>query len=124
MKKLIAVWIFQIVFCGAIFMYVLEQDHFKDVPTVTMTICRLIAGLLLQMIINSEVQNGLSIMKYSVNHYWKFRYNGLAYTAGLLQVLASVLIAIINYSVITVSESVLDLAKDFTALVIIAEIDN
>ena len=89
-----------------------------------MTICRLIAGILLQMIINSEVQNGLSIMKYSVNHYWKFRYGGLAYTAGLLQVLASVLIAIINYSVITVSETVLDLAKDFTALVIIAEIDN
>ena len=64
------------------------------------------------------------MMKYTTNHYWKFKYGGLAFTAGLLQVLSTVLIAIINYAVITVSKTVLELAKDFTALVIIAEIDN
>ena len=37
---------------------------------------------------------------------------------------STVLIAIINYAVISVSGTVLELAKDFTALVIIAEIDN
>ena len=76
------------------------------------------------MIINSEVENGLKIMKYQVNHYWKFKNGGLAYWAGILQVLSAVLIALINYAVITVSGNVLDLAKDFTALIIIAEIDN
>ena len=63
-------------------------------------------------------------MKYSVNHFWKFKYGGLAYTSGVLQVLSAVLIAVINYAVITASENVLDLAKDFTALIIIAEIDD
>ena len=63
-------------------------------------------------------------MKYSVNHYWKFKYAGLAYLSGLLQVLSAILIALINYAVITASEDVLELAKDFTALIIIAEIDN
>ena len=34
------------------------------------------------------------------------------------------LITVINYMVITISESVIDVAKDFTALMIIAEFDN
>ena len=38
--------------------------------------------------------------------------------------LSAILIALINYAVITASEDVLELAKDFTALIIIAEIDN
>ena len=38
--------------------------------------------------------------------------------------LSAVLCALINYAVITASETVLDLAKDFTALIIISEIDN
>ena len=42
----------------------------------------------------------------------------------MLQVLSAILIAIVNYYVITSSEDVLELAKDFTALIIIAEIDN
>ena len=72
------------VFCGAIFKYVMTQSQFVGVPTPTMTLCRLIAGILMQMIINQEVKNGLQKMKYSVNHYWKFKYEGLAYTSGLL----------------------------------------
>ena len=35
-----------------------------------------------------------------------------------------ILITVINYMVITISESVIDVAKDFTALMIIAEFDN
>ena len=38
--------------------------------------------------------------------------------------LSAIFIALINYAVITSSEDVLELAKDFTALIIIAEIDN
>ena len=34
------------------------------------------------------------------------------------------LITVINYMVITISESVIDIAKDFTALMIIADFDN
>lgn len=35
-----------------------------------------------------------------------------------------VLIALINYAVITIENTVIDVAKDFTALYIIAEFDN
>ena len=78
----------------------------------------------MQMIINNEVQNGLIKMKYCVNHPWKFRFGSLAYMSGILQVISGVFIAVVNYNVIFASLDVLDLAKDFTALIIIADIDN
>ena len=43
---------------------------------------------------------------------------------GLGQVVSGVLTAAISYVVISNSDTILDLAKDFTALMIISEIDN
>ena len=73
---------------------------------------------------NDEIFNGMKMMKYSVNHSWKLRSPKLAFTAGLLQVLSMIVITVVNYLVIAVSESVIDVAKDFTALVIIGTFDD
>lgn len=64
------------------------------------------------------------MMKYAVNHYWKFSNFNTAFLAGFLQVIAMVLITDINYAVITIESSVIDVAKDFTALYVVAEFDN
>ena len=64
------------------------------------------------------------MIKYSVNHPWKFSNPKLAFTSGFLQVVAMVLISLINYAVIATSETVIDVAKDFTALMIIADFDD
>jgi hypothetical protein len=66
----------------------------------------------------------MNMMKYANNHPWKFRKPRFAFVIGFLQVVSTALTAIVCYYVIIVSESVLDLAKDFTALMIISEIDN
>ena len=68
--------------------------------------------------------NGVNMMKYSLNHFWKFKSPMEAYMSGLLQVSVAALITLINYFVILQSEHVLDLAKDFIALMIIADFDN
>ena len=73
---------------------------------------------------DKELRNGLNIMKYSVNHYWKFDNYKLAFLPGLLQTLAMFIIITINFLVIMISGEILDIAKDFTALMIIAEFDN
>ena len=85
-----------------------------------MSFLSFVAGMLMQMQINSEIYNGMEMMKYSLNHFWKFRRPKTAFMAGLLQVTVSIFITLINYFVILQSENVLDLAKDFTALMIIA----
>jgi len=41
-----------------------------------------------------------------------------------MQFSAMFLIALANYLVITISDTVIDVAKDFTALIIIADFDN
>ena len=63
-------------------------------------------------------------MKYSVNHSWKFDNYKLAFLPGFLQIIAMITITLINFLVIMISGEILDIAKDFTALMIIADFDN
>jgi hypothetical protein len=64
------------------------------------------------------------MMKYAINHWWKFKFYRCAVFAGFLQFIAMFGIALANYLVITISDNVLDVAKDFTALLIIADFDD
>merc|ERR1712151_50563 len=86
--------------------------------------CQFIAGMLMQMYLNHEVSGALSMMKFANNHPWKFKYPNLAYLTGLFQVISTVATIGICYFVIIVSKDELELAKDFTALMIISEFDN
>ena len=63
-------------------------------------------------------------MKYSLNHHWKFKSPISAVIVGLMQVSSSLLTALVNYAIIVQAPNVLDLAKDFTALLVIASFDD
>jgi hypothetical protein len=43
-----------------------------------------VAGILMQMNLNASIESGMKMMKYSLNHYWKFKYPELAWLAGFL----------------------------------------
>ena len=66
----------------------------------------------------------MKIVKYALNHDWKFKNPKSAITAGLMQFLASLFTSGVNYFVIVQSDTVMDLAKDFTALLVISQFDN
>ena len=76
------------------------------------------------MKLNFEIYNGMKMMKYATNHSWKFRKYKSAFTAGLLQAVAGFVITIVNYLVILQADNALELAKDYAALMIIADFDN
>ena len=97
---------------------------FKEPPAVEIGFARFVAAMVMHIIINDEIFNGMKMIKYSVNHPWKFSNAKMAFTSGFLQVTAMVLISLINYAVIATSNSVIDVAKDFTALMIIADFDD
>ena len=80
--------------------------------------------MIMHVLINNEITNGFRMMKYAINHPWKFKFHRTAVLTGFLQFSAMFLIAMANYLVITISESVIDVAKDFTALVIISYFDD
>lgn len=124
--SILAVWLFQIGFASIIIIDAVNAGDldWAEVPDIKIAMTRFVCGMVLHVQCSGEIQNGLKIMKHSVNHYWKFSNYNTAFLAGFFQVTAMVLITLINYSVITIESTVIDVAKDFTALYIVAEFDN
>lgn len=124
--KLVAVWIFQVSFSLLILREAFVEGNleFAVIPELKIGFTRFIASMVMHVVVSEEVNNGLKMMKYVSNHWWKFSNARLAYISGLLQLSAMLCVAIVNYFVITISDNVLDIAKDFTALLIIGEFDD
>ena len=124
--KLLTVNTFQLFFCFAIAYTETENlsSNLDKVPPVSQSFCQFIAGMLMQMNINYEAAQGMMMMKYALNHQWKFKHPHIAFMAGFFQATSTVLTAFVCYTVIISSKNILDLAKDFTALMFIIEIDN
>ena len=124
--KIVGVWIFQVSLSVLIFREAYETDtlSFNKIPSIDIGFTRFIAGMVMHVIVSESIQNGLKKMKYAANHWWKFSNPRLAWLAGFLQVTSTVVIGIINYCVICISDNVLDLAKDFVALIVINEFDD
>jgi len=122
-----AVWLFQMSFVIIIIGDIHDDpfvNMFKPPLSTKIAFARFISGMIMQTMVDEEISNGMKMMKYSINHWWKFRNHRVAFTVGLLQIIAMQWVAIVNYIVVMISDSVLDIAKDFTALIIIADIDD
>ena len=59
------------------------------------------------------------MMKYSVNHSWKFDQWRLAFMAGFLQTVAAVMIEIVNWTSIVTQFEIIDIVMKFMSLLII-----
>ena len=121
---ILALWTFQIGFGSFIVADSLKDMDFTKVPSLKIGLTRFVCGVVMHIQCDKEFQNGLRMMKYSVNHYWKFDNYKLAFLPGFLQIIAMITITLINFLVIMISGEILDIAKDFTALMIIADFDN
>ena len=95
-----------------------------EVPDIKVGLTRFICGVTMHIVANNEMVYGMKMMKYTVNHPWKFSEKRVAFLTGLLQVIAMLLITLSNYLVITIEDNILEIAKDFTALMIIAKFSD
>ena len=64
------------------------------------------------------------MMKYCLNHKWKFKNITFPYYIGMMQVIMVVCVETVNILVIIQSNSIMDIVKDFFALAIIADFDD
>lgn len=110
--SILAVWLFQIGFASIIIIDAYDAGGFDwgEVPDIKIAMTRFVCGMVLHVQCSGEIQNGLKLMKHSVNHYWKFSNYNTAYLAGFFQVTAMVLITLINYAVITLEDNVISIA--------------
>ena len=79
--------------------------------------------MVMHVMVSDEIMNGLKMIKYASNHWWKFDAPFTAALSGVFQSVALVIVAIVNYHVLLISTNVLNVAKDFMALMIIANFD-
>ena len=89
-----------------------------------MAFSRFVAILIMHIYVLDEIQNGMKMMKYAMNHWWKFKYPGYAYLAGFLQCIAMYFIVILNMVVVMNSVNIIEIVKDMFALAIISEFDD
>lgn len=84
LKMILMVWAFQITF-GIFILVDADNDSlidFSKIPEIKIGLTRFICGMILHISCNAEIVNGMKMMKYSVNHHWKFSNYRMAFMAG------------------------------------------
>ena len=126
-KNMLLVWSFQ--FCVNFFV-ILSTDAnlegiYRDQLEPSFGITRLITSIVMHVLMQGEFTQAFSMMKYSVNHPWKFRNPELAFLTGFLQMLISFQIELTNiYIVLANGETQFDIIADFIIMLVIADFDT
>ena len=81
---ILALWTFQIGFGLFIVLDSWAEIQFSKLPSLKIGLTRFICGVVMHIQCDKEFRNGLNIMKFSVNHYWKFDNYKLAFLPGFL----------------------------------------
>ena len=93
-------------------------------PSAVTAFTRFIAGLIMQIKMSKEFMEGMSKMKYALNHSWKFTSPTYAYFTGFLQASMVAIVVILNYYSILLEENPIGIVMNFLALMVIAELDD
>ena len=100
------------------------QDWGAQPETMWIVFARFICGIVLHVSLSAELQQGMKMMKYAVNHPWKFVDYRLAYSIGLMQTAVVITVEVVNFVALITNDTVLDIVMNFLALVVIAEFDD
>lgn len=85
---------------------------------------RFICCVILHMSLQDELRTGLSIMKFTLNHSYRFDDARIAFLSGFLQTVMIMVVETVNVMAILSASTVLDIVMNFMALAIISEFDD
>ena len=63
----------------------------------------------------------MNMMKYSLNHRWKFQHFTLGYCAGFMRTTSAICVELCNFVVILTNTEIIEIVMNFMALVVISE---
>ena len=101
-----------------------DNTFHQPPPGLTVVLSRWICALFLHISQSDEVEVSFKIMKYSINHPWKFTHWWGAFNVGLFQFCVLVMVEFVSLMVLLLQDSVLDVLMNFLALTIITEFDD
>jgi len=88
------------------------------------TLTRFLCAVFLHISLQDETKQGLSMMKYALNHPWKFRDYKSAYYVGFSQLFVVMSVEAVNLLILQTNETIIETIMNFLALVVIAEFDD
>ena len=80
---------------------------------------RFLCGIVMHINLADRVNQGMRMMKYSLNHQWKFENWTYGFFAGLMQFLAAFCVEIGNFISILTHFEIMDIVMKFMSLLII-----
>ena len=105
-----------------------EDDNLPDLTgepgPETVIILRFIASIFLHFMLLDEYKQGLNIMKYSINHHYKFDSWWLAYLIGFMQFSMNALVEL--FSILSLIQDIVhrEIILNFVAFKILVELDD
>lgn len=87
-------------------------------------ICRFLCAIFLHIYLADELEQGFLLMKYPMNHAYKFDSWFSAFLIGFSQMFVTITIELVNIAVLLTNSTVMETIMNFLALVIISEFDD
>ena len=101
-----------------------EEATSIETPAFNLVFIRWTLALYLHLIIDKDIKQGLRLMKYALNHPWKFTMWPDACFVGLFQLSLAVVVEIFSMLILLSAWSYLAAVKDFVAVIVINDFDN
>ena len=76
--------------------------------------------MVMHMAFQGELAHAMNMMKFAVNHWWKFDNYRTAFLAGFLQTLSIMYVELVNITVILIQHGIIEMVMNFMAIVVIA----
>jgi hypothetical protein len=98
---------------------------YKDMPSSpSIVIARFMCAIFLHISLAEEINQSFLMMKYAINHHWKF-YNWFnAFLVGFFQMFVLGSVEVVNMMVLLTNPTVMETIMNFLALVIISDFDD
>lgn len=85
---------------------------------------RFLCAVFLHISLTGETLQGLLLMKYAVNHPWRFDGWAQAFLVGFVQFAMVITVEFVNLVILITNDTIMDTIMNFLALVIIADFDD
>ena len=122
-----------LVFCQILLVWLLgrgayasfmDGDYTEPPKDIWIVYCRLFCAVVLHITLSDELRQSFELMKYALNHPWKFWSWSSAFFVGFHQMIVVISIELVNMFFMMSNNTVTDIVMNFLALVIISDFDD
>ena len=87
-----------------------------------MGVVRILVSIVTHILLQEDMQGGLALMKYALNHPWKFVSYARAFFAGFIQVAVVIIVELTTfYILVFASDHVFDILANYAIVLVIAD---